>query len=51
MKLSKIWKKIGVQPLRITQQTDAIVFDGNEKYYISSLDEDDYCMWALRKEK
>lgn len=34
MKLSKIWKKIGVQPLRITQHTDAIVFIGDEKYFI-----------------
>lgn len=89
MKLSNIWSKIGKQPLRITRYTDAIVFVGDDQYYITgiryengkplgfnavkmdceicennveypsphtcdictSLDQEDYCMWSLKKEE
>lgn len=37
MKLSKIWSKIGKQPLHITQHTEAKVFVGDDQYYITSI--------------
>lgn len=37
MKLSNIWSKIGRQPLRITQNTDAVVFVGEDQYYITGM--------------
>lgn len=37
MKLSGIWSKIGRQPLRITQHTDAKVFVGERIYYITDI--------------
>ncbi len=37
MKLSQLWSKIGKQPLRITQHTDAKVFVGERTYHITDI--------------
>lgn len=37
MKLVEIWKRIGKQPLRITQHKEAIVFVNDEEYIISNI--------------
>ena len=37
MKLVEIWKRIGKQPLRITQHKEAIVFVNDEEYVISNI--------------
>ena len=37
MKLIEIWKRLGKQPLRITQNKEAIVFINGEEYIISKI--------------
>lgn len=37
MKLVDVWKRIGKQPLHITQHTEAKVFVGDEVYFITSI--------------
>ena len=37
MKLINIWKRIGKQPLKITQHTEAIVFVGDKEYQITGI--------------
>ena len=37
MKLIEIWKRLGKQPLRITQHKNAIVFVDGEEYEISGI--------------
>lgn len=37
MKLIDIWKRIGKQPLKVTQHTDAIVFVNGCEYVISNI--------------
>jgi hypothetical protein len=37
MKLERIWKKIGVQPLKVTRYTDGIVFVNEKKYIITGI--------------
>lgn len=37
MKLISIWKRIGKQPLKVTQHTDAIVFVDGKEYVISNI--------------
>lgn len=37
MKLIEIWKRLGKQPLKVTQNTEAIVFVNGEKYTISKV--------------
>lgn len=37
MKLIEIWKRLGRQPLRITQHKDAVVFVGDSKYRIKNI--------------
>lgn len=36
-KLIDIWKRLGRQPLHITQHTDAKVFIGDREYYITDI--------------
>lgn len=37
MKLLEIWKRLGKQPLKVTQNTEAIVFFNGEEYTISKI--------------
>lgn len=37
MKLIDIWKRLGKQPLHITQQTEAKVIIENREYYITGI--------------
>ena len=37
MKLVDIWKRLGKQPLHITQHTNAKVFIENREYYITGI--------------
>lgn len=37
MKLIEIWKRIGKQPLRVTQRKEAVVFVNGEEYQISDI--------------
>jgi acetate kinase len=37
MKLESIWKKIGVQSVKVTQHTDGIVFVGEKQYIITGI--------------
>ena len=37
MKLIEIWKRLGKQPLKITQNKEAIVFINGEEYIISKI--------------
>lgn len=37
MKLIEIWKRLGKQPLRVTQHKEAIVFINGEEYVIEKV--------------
>lgn len=37
MKLLHIWEKLGKQPLKMTKYTDAIVYVGDEEYFITNI--------------
>lgn len=37
MKLIKIWKRLGKQPLKITQNKEALVFIDDKEYVISKI--------------